>query len=69
MDTYYGVFDAEGAPQAFYASDIYPLDAIPAEAVEISYGDWQALLNGQPRARYRDGAVVMIDPPEPREMA
>jgi hypothetical protein len=66
---YYGVFDADGKPTAFYNSDIYKNEAearsskIPAEAVEITHDQWMELLSDQTRARYVNGEVVMIEPP------
>lgn len=67
---YYGVFDAQGAPQAFYADDIYPPQedgtrnaAIPASAVEISESNWRALFGNPETARYIDGKVVYVEPP------
>jgi hypothetical protein len=67
---YYGVFDAQGASQAFYTDDIYPPQqngtrnaAIPAAAVEITQADWTALLADQQTARYVNGAVTHIAPP------
>src|SRR6187431_1289637 len=74
----YGRFDAQGKPTGFWTSDIYPPTppsspddtshgapnpAIPAEAVEISYATWDALLADQLTARYVNGAVTHIAPP------
>jgi hypothetical protein len=67
---FYGVFDAQGAPQGFYNNDIYPPkedgsrnDAIPAAAVEITEAQWTELLAGQPFTRFVGGAVTHITPP------
>src|SRR5262245_32304826 len=69
---YYGIFDAQGVPQGFWASDIWPPQsngdlnaAIPVGAMEITYDQWQQLLNNQPFSRFIDGAVVILDPPPP----
>ena len=79
----YGRFDAQGKPTGFWNSDIYPPTppsspddtspgapnpAIPADAVEISYTTWDALLADQLTARYVNGAVAHIAaPPIPPE--
>ena len=74
---YYGVFDASGKAQAFFASDVFPPNEtarnvkIPPEAVEITKEQWQTLLEYQGTARYVDGEITYIDspPPPPPEMS
>jgi len=68
---FYGRFDPEGKPLGFWVDDIYPLQengsrnaAIPADAVEIPEQVWSDLLANQAQARYVEGAVTHIDPPQ-----
>jgi hypothetical protein len=68
----YGVFDAAGVPQGYYADDIYlpkpdgsRNEAIPAAAVEITEADWNTLLAHNPFARYADGTVTILPTPPP----
>jgi hypothetical protein len=65
---FYGVFDTQGAPQAFYVDDLYlpkedgsRNDAIPAAAVEISEATWTAMVANH-LARFVNGAVTYIEP-------
>src|SRR5262245_9114591 len=69
---YYGEFDAQGSPQGFWTSDVFPPQEdgslhrkIPKEAIEITELQWRQLLNNQPLSRFIDGKVVILDPPPP----
>lgn len=69
---FYGLFDAEGKSQAFYADDIYPPDedgsrhaAIPTDAVELTEAEWQELVEDQAHTRYVKSAVTRIELPPP----
>lgn len=66
---YYGKFDAQGATQGFWNTDIYPPQEngdrnakIPPEAVEITEAQWKELCNN-PLARYTNGTITYVDPP------
>jgi hypothetical protein len=66
----YGRFDATGKPTGFWTSDVYPPQedgtrnaAIPAEAVEITFATWEALLNDPLHARYTGGQVTYVEAP------
>jgi len=68
---YYGTFDSMGRATGYWNSDIFPPQenddrnaAIPAEAVEITYEQWQELLSN-PLARYTNGEITYVDPPPP----
>lgn len=58
---YYGIFDANGRPTAFYNDEIH--SDIPAEAVAITDDQWQVLLDGE--HAFVQGAVVQYTPPSP----
>lgn len=56
---YFGVFDDDGNPRAFYVTGDWALEDIPKAAVEISHDEWMALLQTDSGARYVDGKVTM----------
>ena len=66
---HYGVFDAAGAPQGFWVSDIFPAQqngtrnaAIPAPAIEITEEVWKTLLTDR-TARYVNSQITHVAPP------
>jgi len=75
---YYGKFDGDGAPQGFWASDVFPAPEgrkrsllIPTEAIELTKEQWRELIANQPRARFIKGKVSVLPaptapPPPPR---
>jgi len=66
----FGVFDANGAPVAFYSDDVWDGSherlTIPANAVALTEVQYRELLNNQPWSRFVNGEVVVLDPPPPQ---
>lgn len=58
---YFGVFDGQGFPQAFYADDIWPATKIPAAAVKISEAAWREFIANQGRRKWLNGKVVVYE--------
>ncbi len=58
---YYGAFDSNGKPTAFYISDIN--NNIPDTAVEITEAQWQDLQTNQQTRRWNGSTIVDHTPP------
>lgn len=65
---YFGMFDAEGYPVAFYPSDIHPVP--PDGSVEISQEQWAALLVSQGNLTFVNGKLTdtPLPPPAPEKI-
>lgn len=55
---FYGLFDGQGLPKAFYADDIWPVSKIPSNAVQISESVWREFIGNQGRRKWVNGKIV-----------
>lgn len=61
----FATLNADGAPTAFYPSDLWPPGTVPEDAVEITSEQWRECLDHQGQRRFSDGSLVPYAPPAP----
>jgi hypothetical protein len=60
---YFGMFDQDGYPLGFYPDDVWPDP--PDGAVEITEGQWLAMLNRPGTLGFKDGEMVELPMQDP----
>jgi hypothetical protein len=54
----FATFNEDGYPAGFWRTDVYEIEDIPEDAVEITEDQWRTFLNHQGRSRLVNGQVV-----------
>ncbi|AQS61804.1 hypothetical protein AGRHK599_LOCUS1192 [Rhizobium rhizogenes] len=67
-NVYYGVFDADGFPTAFYCSSLHGA-TVPADATIITDEQWKEFVDNAGFRKWVDGEVVEYAPPVAPEPA
>lgn len=55
---YFGIFDRQGLPLAFYNDDVWPVGKIPSGAVKISEAVWREFITNQGRRKWTGGKIA-----------
>ena len=59
----FSIFNEHGLPIGHWDTDIHTTGQIPAEAIEITYAQWQELVTHDGFRRFIDGEVIPYEPP------
>lgn len=59
MTTFYGKFDKDGLPVAFYNDDIWAANKIPGDAVKITRAQWLDFINNSGQRKWLNGKVAV----------